>query len=171
MKNKYDKIYAEGRDVLGAAFPEIMAAFEGHESLTILDVGAGQGRDALPLARMGHRVVAIDPSRIGIAQLAEDANAEGLDITAIVARVEEFKPTEQFDVLLFDRTLHMILDETERHAALKQCLPWAKPTARIIIADEKSNLPGLRDVIEADGDWEMTFAAKGFVFYSRKPPL
>ena len=170
MKNKYDNIYAEGRDALGAPFPEIMTVFEKREKLTILDVGAGQGRDALPIARLGHRVVAIDPSTVGIAQLAQDASTEGLDILAVVARVEDFEPSEQFDILLFDRTLHMILDETARHAALTRALPWAKPSAQIIIADERSNLPGLRSVIETDGDWEMTFAEKGFVFYSRKHP-
>lgn len=168
MTIKYDAIYAEGRDMLGDPFTEIMAAFEGFEDLTILDVGAGQGRDALPLARSGHRVVAIDPSSVGIAQLAEDATAEGLDLDAIVTTIEDYEPQEKFDVLLFDRTLHMILDDTARNAALKRSLAWAKPVAQIIIADEKSNLPAMAAVIEADGGWEMTFARNGFLFYSRQ---
>lgn len=168
MKVKYDDIYAEGRNILGDPFAEILAELEGSDNLTILDVGCGQGRDALPLARLGHRIVGIDPSTVGIAQLAEDSATEMLDITAIVATIEDFEPDEQFDVLLFDRTLHMILDADDRHAALKRSLAWAKPVARILIADEKSNLPGLRAVIEADSNWEMTFAKNGYVFYSRK---
>lgn len=48
----------------------------------VLDVGAGQGRNALFLARRGFSVHAIDPSQEAVAQLAAAAAGEGLELRA-----------------------------------------------------------------------------------------
>ena len=55
------------------------------ETVSVLDVGCGQGRDALFIARLGHVVTAIDLSPSGISDLQRDAAAEGLAIFAEVA--------------------------------------------------------------------------------------
>ncbi|KZX87800.1 hypothetical protein A3726_09245 [Erythrobacter sp. HI0037] len=42
--------------------PELFEMLEDRDNLRILDIGTGSGRDASALARLGHRVVAVDPS-------------------------------------------------------------------------------------------------------------
>ncbi|WP_409070426.1 class I SAM-dependent methyltransferase [Aliifodinibius sp. S!AR15-10] len=44
-----------------------------------MDFGCGQGRDALFIARMGHRVLGVDISKTGISQMLDEANRENID--------------------------------------------------------------------------------------------
>ena len=55
----------------------------------VLDVGSGSGRYALPLARAGAKVTALDPSPAMIATLQQDAQAEGLEIESQVSAWED----------------------------------------------------------------------------------
>ena len=74
MPVKYDEYYSTQDHALGPAFKEVIAFFQNLElGQTVLDVGVGQGRDAIPLAQMGHRVIGIDLSSIGIEQLKNAA--------------------------------------------------------------------------------------------------
>jgi SAM-dependent methyltransferase len=58
--------------------------------LTLLDVGAGAGRYALPLARRVGELIAVDPSEAMLAHLRSAAAEEGLkNITVVRARWEE----------------------------------------------------------------------------------
>jgi cyclopropane fatty-acyl-phospholipid synthase-like methyltransferase len=52
-----------------------------------LDVGCGQGRDALFIAIKGHRVVGMDISANGIRDLKDVASRENLPIEGIVADI------------------------------------------------------------------------------------
>ena len=79
----------------------------------MLDVGVGQGRDAIPLAQMGHRVIGIDLSSVGIEQLKNAAASQHLNIDAAIADLSTYSPTERLDIILFDRTLHMITNTIE----------------------------------------------------------
>jgi tellurite methyltransferase len=80
-----------------------------------LDIAAGNGRNAIALARGGWRVVAADFSRTGMLTLNEIARHENLPISAIVADLEKtfpFRPNS-FDVILnvsyLDRALVPLL--------------------------------------------------------------
>ena len=48
-----------------------------------VDLGAGFGMHSIPLARAGHQVLAVDTSRLLLAELRR--HSEGLDVTAIEA--------------------------------------------------------------------------------------
>lgn len=54
----------------------------------LVDVACGAGRNALPLARLGLRVVALDRARERLATLHATARAEGLPLAAIAADLE-----------------------------------------------------------------------------------
>lgn len=56
----------------------------------VLCIGEGEGRNALHLARLGHRVTAVDQSEVGMAKLRERAAAEQLVVNAVVADLAEF---------------------------------------------------------------------------------
>lgn len=51
---------------------------------TLVDVGAGTGRSCLPYARAGHRVTAVEKNPGMAAGLAEEADAEGLEVKVVV---------------------------------------------------------------------------------------
>jgi len=59
-------------------------------SLTLLDVGAGAGRFAIPLAKRVRQVTAVDPSEAMLTQLKVAAEAEGVrNVLAVQARWED----------------------------------------------------------------------------------
>ena len=162
---KYDAVYAEGPDALGPPFAEIINYFKGLKPpMDVLDLGAGQGRDAVVIAQMGFRAHAVDISKVGLRDLDEKAKALSLNIETQWADLEEFTPKQGYDVLLADRTFHMLKPE-QRHACLERCLAFANPMAHVLIVDERSNLPGLKTVFERDGaSWQVTFENKGYLF-------
>lgn len=55
-----------------------------------VDLGAGFGMHAIPLARLGYAVTAVDSSRLLLSQLRQLSKDEGHDIHAIEADVLDF---------------------------------------------------------------------------------
>ncbi|MFT6074064.1 MAG: 2-polyprenyl-3-methyl-5-hydroxy-6-metoxy-1,4-benzoquinol methylase [Yoonia sp.] len=67
MAYNYDTLYATMPNALGeptTVFAEFFDTYE-HANTRVLDVGCGQGRDALLTARHGHNVVGVDLSPSG----------------------------------------------------------------------------------------------------------
>ena len=100
-----------------------------------MDIGCGQGRDALFIARLGHAVVGVDLSPTGIAEMCAIADEEDLNINGIAADITEFVPEGMFDVILFDRTLHM-LPKAPRLTVLSKLIAHVAPNGWVLIADE-----------------------------------
>ncbi|HYI92190.1 MAG TPA: class I SAM-dependent methyltransferase [Bryobacteraceae bacterium] len=66
-----------------------------------LDVGMGQGRNALYLASKGWTVTGFDPSKVGVETARRQAGAKRLALKAIVATSEEFSwGREQWDLIV-----------------------------------------------------------------------
>jgi len=85
MPFDYEKFYQQQRHALGDPPPEFVTFFEQFDmqNADVLDVGCGQGRDALFIARRGHHVAGVDIAATGISQLVEDAQAEGLHASVL----------------------------------------------------------------------------------------
>lgn len=124
MGYDYDALYGSTPDALGEPTKVFVDFFDGlnRRKLRVLDVGCGQGRDALFIARAGHNVVGVDLSENGIDALYASAMRENLNIQGIVADIETFTPDGEFDVVLIHRTLHM-LDKPARLAVLERLCP------------------------------------------------
>ena len=168
MSTNYDKIYREQRHALGAPEKAFVEFFEQLSSpARVLDAGCGQGRDALFIARLGHHVTGIDWSDAGISQLLEDADREGLNIEASVANIIAYEPNALFDVILFDRTLHMLLP-ADRMNVLKRFMQYVDRRGYVLISDEKKNLPAMESLFLADNDrWQMITKSRGLLFFQR----
>ena len=76
MSQEYDKYY-QTENLFGEPYPELIKLYGAIEHKgKLLDLGCGQGRDAIALARLGYEVVGIVYSKVGIAQLYKIAKKE-----------------------------------------------------------------------------------------------
>lgn len=150
----YDKHYRRGRGQCGPPFAQIVAFFDARQgkTLRVLDLGCGQGRDALMIARRGHEVVGVDLSEIGIVQLREDAAAEGLTIDAQVGDVSAFRSRRRFDVVLLDRVLHLLPDDDARDDCLERAVALTRRGGHVLISDTPGHLPKFDAFFDAMGE-------------------
>jgi SAM-dependent methyltransferase len=65
-----------------------------------LDLGCGPGRHAVPLARRGYRVTAVDLSPFHLARARERAAAAGVEVELVQADMRAFARPEAFDLAL-----------------------------------------------------------------------
>jgi tellurite methyltransferase len=124
----YDESYSRSPAFFGAAPDSLLAdhlvLIENGEPL--LDVGAGQGRNALYIARLGYRVDALEPSADGAAQISAAAAVTGLTIGVINQRFEDFRAPGLYGaVLVFG--LIPDLARGQVTALLKRAGEWLAP--------------------------------------------
>ena len=160
---KYDKHYAESAAACGDPFAPFVAFVAGlEEPSSVLDLGCGQGRDALLFARAGHRVLGLDISSVGTEQLAAVASAEGLELQARVGDLEEFQASELFDVVILDRVLHMLPDMGARARALEQACAATRPGGTMLLSEYAKQHPLIVERFDTDPGWRLSTGAKGF---------
>lgn len=166
MAYDYEKLFQDTPDALGPPTKQFVDFFQSFsvKNARVLDIGCGQGRDSLFIARHGHQVVGVDISPSGIRDLEKAAKAEGLQIEGIVADIRTYIPQAQFDVLLIDRTLHM-LEQTDRIVVLERLIQSVKPKGWLLIADEPSNIPEFERVVSKHSDqWRVAYKKRGYLF-------
>ncbi|MFK7920688.1 MAG: class I SAM-dependent methyltransferase [Bacteroidia bacterium] len=73
---------------------------------TLLDVGCGQGRDALVLAGMGFEVRGIDHSTVGIEQMLAEAQRAKLSLKGEVLDIYQYQAFDEYDFILLDSMFH-----------------------------------------------------------------
>jgi tellurite methyltransferase len=75
-----------------------------------LDIGSGEGRDALFLAKSGFDVTAVDISETGINRMLEAAKQLGVGVRGIVQDIGNFEFTEDYDVIVCMSILNFLKD-------------------------------------------------------------
>ena len=76
MTVTYDKYY-QTENLFGEPYPELIEFFAEYPYKgKLLDLGCGQGRDAIALARLGYSVTGIDNSKVGIQQMNQIGQVE-----------------------------------------------------------------------------------------------
>ena len=125
--------------------------------MTVLDVGCGQGTQALRLAAVGCRVTGIDPSPSLLELLRADAADAGADVEVLeggLIDVAGILPGRRFDVVCAHGLL-MYLDD--RHTALKALTAALAPTGLLSVTFRNGAAlafrPGLRH------DWPAALTA------------
>ena len=76
--------------------------------LRLLDIGCGEGRNAIFFARNGYHVTAFDLSPVGVAKTKQMAGEVGVRLEAFTADLLDFRLTASYDVLFSTGTLHYI---------------------------------------------------------------
>ncbi|NIA24014.1 MAG: methyltransferase domain-containing protein [Gammaproteobacteria bacterium] len=72
-----------------------------------LDIGAGEGRNALWLAERGWQVTAVDFSDVAIAKGREAAHHRGVEVEWIIADLQTYVPTERSFDLVIEFYIHI----------------------------------------------------------------
>ena len=80
-------------------------------ALHLLDVGCGEGKDAVFFARNGYRVTAFDVAEAGIDKTKRLAEANGVDLHAFKADILEYRLDDDFDIVFSSGVLHYIPPE------------------------------------------------------------
>lgn len=116
-RSDWDQAYAQRSPLFGRNPTAIvMSALDMiHAPTRVLDLGAGDGRDTLPILRAGHRVDAIDYSAAAISAMEAAVGAAGYRhcLTAEVADLAAFRPKPRSYGLIIGIT---ILDHLHRSA-------------------------------------------------------
>jgi SAM-dependent methyltransferase len=120
----------------GAAISAMLASPD-PSSCRILDVSAGIGTQALPLAQMGYEVVARDLSPSSIQRLRREASTRGLDVDAETADMRDIgrSVVGPFDaVVAFDSSIPHLLTDAEITAAFSAFSGLLAPRGRILVS-------------------------------------
>ncbi len=86
----FNRIYSFGRGYPTEPSPFLVEASRGLRPGRALDLGAGQGRNTLYLARQGWDVTALDISEKGLAAAEAEAARERLKISTVLKAIEDF---------------------------------------------------------------------------------
>ncbi len=135
----------------------------------VLDVGAGGGRFALPLALRCRQVVAVEPSGAMIEQMRAGMDESGIGNVSIVQQTWEEAEVEPADVALCAHVVYGVTDielflrKLTAHARKRVLLPafTHPPIARFspfwkpVHGEERIEMPALKEIVEALWDLDI----------------
>lgn len=123
----WDSKYSDSKYVFGKKPAKFLA--QNYEYIPneskVLDMGMGEGRNAVFLARKGYKVTGIDISSVAVKKAKMLADEYGVRINTVVASMNKYKiPNGSFDAIIcfyyVDRQLH------------ERMLAWLKPGGILI---------------------------------------
>ncbi len=105
-----------------------------------IDLAAGEGRNAIWLARQGWSVTAVDFSQAGLdkaARLAQD-NGVGDRVVTVNADVVAWSPAELVDLVVI---AYLQLPPDQVRTALEHAAAWLRPGGRVlVVAHDRTNI-------------------------------
>ncbi|TCM95875.1 tellurite methyltransferase [Paenibacillus sp. BK033] len=90
---------------------EVLKAMPPSGRLKLLDIGCGEGRDAVFFARNGYEVTGIDVSDAGIEKTKRLAERAGVQVNAVKADILDFRLDTPYDIIYSSGVLHYIKPE------------------------------------------------------------
>ena len=148
-KNQWDQKYSRPSFVFGKSPVQFLAEnyhfipFEG----SVLDMGMGEGRNAVFLAQKGYKVTGVDISSVAVKKAYLLSQEFGVKIKGVVASLHEYKiPPNSYDAIIcfyyVDRTL------------VEKMKTWLKPGGILIYeahtTREKAKPTRKRELLEED---------------------
>ncbi len=146
----YDDAYKKSADFFGSEPTDILRNQFNHinKTLPVLDIGAGQGRNAIFLARQGYTVNAIDPSVEGLKQIDRVAAKDNLKITTKATGFGDFVPEKlpYSGILVFG--IIQILSRDSIKTLITKINDWAHTDSCLFISAFSTADPSFRKTID-----------------------
>jgi len=132
--NTYDTVYQRDPAYFGNEPEPLLTAFMERirPGGRVLDIGVGQGRNALQLARSGYRVVGIDSSAEALAQTESAARRDGLPVQLQRADFEVYEPDGEFDAIMAFGLIPL-LSRGQCASLVHRCHAWTGPGALLLL--------------------------------------
>ena len=112
MQNSYDKKYNKQSYYWGlrpsSMCFEILRMMPSDHHIRLLDIGCGEGRNAVFFARNGYDVSAFDLSEKGVEKTKRLAEKVSVEVEVFRADIKEYRLEEPFDILFSTGVLHYI---------------------------------------------------------------
>lgn len=142
--NRMADVYC-ARPAYPRALIDALSELAGPPPARVLDVGAGVGHTALPLAARGYQLTALEPAQAMLDKLREQAEAQGLALSALHATAERVPCDDgAFQLAVIADALHF-LDAALTGQELARVL--APRAALAIVLCELGDTPFMRDVV------------------------
>ena len=118
IRTNYEKWY-EGDAYYWGTEPagfcnELIALCPPSTDKKVLDIGCGEGKDAVYMAVKGYDVTAFDLTENGIRKTLRLAEENGVTINAYVDDINVFETSEQFDIIYSSGTIQYLFDENKK---------------------------------------------------------
>lgn len=146
----------------------------------VLDVGCGEGQNAIYLAEQGCQVDAFDLSEHGIAKVNDRCKASGVKLNAFIADLTEYKFAQNYDVIISFGTLHFV-HKSDWKKFIKEAKEYTNDGGIHIIQLFTDVVPASEDIApfaiglakdeeikELYADWEV-LQFKSYVFEDEHP--
>lgn len=75
---------------------------------SILDLGAGEGRNSIFLAKQGFSITAIDINETGLSKIQRASDNDNLDIRSELADISTYATVGEYDAIIANAALHFI---------------------------------------------------------------
>ena len=140
QRELWNERYEQKGHVWGAAPNQfVVDRLAGLEPCSVLDLGSGQGRNAIWLAQQGHQVTAVDVSDVATRQAADLAEEAGVAADFITADLATWAPPDQaFELVLL---AYLQAPEASRKAVHSMAAKALVPGGRVfIVAHHRDNL-------------------------------
>ncbi len=107
---------------------------------TALDLGAGEGRNAVWLAMQGWDVTAVDFSAVGLEKARRMAFDAEVELATVVSDVETYEQVPPVDLVLLS---YLQIPDNHQRRLLKRVTRWLNPGGLVlVVAHDKSNTVG-----------------------------
>lgn len=133
----YNKIYKKYKNVWGKFSNNLLQVFwrKIKPGSSFLDLGCGQGRDSLFMARKGFKVTSVDSSNEAIHGLNLIAKKNNLNIQTICKNIEKFEVEDnKYSIINIFDTLHF-LEKKDALKLIRQVKENIKDGGLLIISD------------------------------------
>jgi SAM-dependent methyltransferase len=105
---------------------------------TAVDLGAGEGRNAVWLAQRGWSVTAVDFSQVGLNKALRLADEHDVTISIERADATTWAPSAPVDLVVLS---YLQLESDERRAVVEHAATWLTPGGTLlVIAHDRSNV-------------------------------